>query len=140
MRVSDLGTVRTGGINSRSRPEMDNRRPCNVSRQPAGNILRVERAVLAMADSLRHVLPKVKLESVQSGRAGPPHPRHVRDAIDGGVLAVILLLFPPPARRYRRVPDPAGHDSRTFVGLHLFGDSLNLMSLGGLPWRWAHHR
>ena len=76
---------------------MESRRRLSTSpASPQGNILRVEGAVLAMVDSLRHVLPaRVKLESVyDQGELVRSSIANVRDAmLVGGVLAVIVLLL-----------------------------------------------
>jgi len=139
VRVSDLGTVRYGA-QDQFEIATGNGQPAaliNVSRQPAGNILRVEGAVMAMADSLRHVLPaKVKLESVyDQGELVRSSIANVRDAmLVGGVLAVIVLLLflhQPVVTVAAALTLPVTILG-TFAGLHLFGDSLNLMSLGGL--------
>ncbi len=139
MRVSDLGSVRYGAADQ-FEIATGNGEPAaliNVSRQPAGNILRVEGAVLAMVDSLRQVLPaKVKLESVYNqGQLVRSSIANVRDAmLVGGVLAVIVLLLflhQPVVTAAAALTLPLTILG-TFAGLHLFGDSLNLMSLGGL--------
>ncbi|HEU5153230.1 MAG TPA: efflux RND transporter permease subunit, partial [Gemmatimonadales bacterium] len=139
VRVSDLGTVRYGAEDQFLLATGDGQPAAliNVSRQPAGNILRVERAVIAMADSLRQVLPaNVKLESVYNqGELVRSSIGNVRDAmIVGGVLAVIVLLLflhQPVVTIAAALTLPLTILG-TFAGLRLFGDSLNLMSLGGL--------
>jgi len=139
VRVSDLGTVRYGA-EDQFLLATGNGQPAaliNVSRQPAGNILRVERAVLAMADSLRQILPaNVKLESVYNqGELVRSSIGNVRDAMTvGGILAVIVLLLflhQPVVTVAAALTLPLTILG-TFAGLRLFGDSLNLMSLGGL--------
>jgi CzcA family heavy metal efflux pump len=139
VRVSDLGTVRYGSEDQFLLATGDGQPAAliNVSRQPAGNILRVERAVIAMADSLRPVLPaNVKLESVYNqGELVRSSIGSVRDAmIVGGILAVIVLLLflhQPVVTIAAALTLPLTILG-TFAGLSLFGDSLNLMSLGGL--------
>lgn len=139
IRVADLGTVRYG-TEDQLEIATGNGQPAaliNVSRQPDGNTLRVERAVLAMADSMRHLLPAgVKLESVyDQGELVRSSIANVRDAmLVGGVLAVLVLLLflrQPAITAVAALTIPLTILG-TFGGLQLFGDSLNLMSLGGL--------
>jgi CzcA family heavy metal efflux pump len=139
VRVADLGSVRYG-VQDLFQLARGNGEPAallNVSRQPAGNMLRVERGVTEAVAAIRPLLPGgVKLMLVYNqaalvrGSIGS-----VRDAmVVGGVLAILVLflfLGRPAVALIAGVSIPltiAG----TFVGLALFGDSLNLMSLGGL--------
>ena len=139
VRVAELGTV-TYGAEDRFEIVAGNGQPAalvNVSRQPAGNMLAVERAVNAAIDTLRPQLPAgITVHSVYNQGA------LVRGALDsvrdamllGCVFAItVLLLFLGRVRitaiAATTIPlSIAG----TFAGLKLAGDSLNLMSLGGL--------
>ena len=139
IRVSDLGTVKYG-------PEdqflitAGNGEPAaliNVARQPNGNTLIVQKSVRAVVDSLQPVLPRgMKLEVVyDQGELVRESLASVRDAmLIGGLLAVaVLLVF---LGRFR-VTVAAGLAIPlalviTFLGMQLAGQSLNLMSLGGL--------
>ncbi len=139
VRVKDLGTVRYG-VEDLFQIATGNGQPAallNVSRQPNGNALAVERAVEATADSLRTLLPSgVRLESVYNlGQLIRDSMANVRDAIllGGGLAVLVLWLFLGRVgiTLIASLTLPltiAG----TFVGISLFGDTLNLMSLGGL--------
>jgi len=139
LRVRDLGTVRYG-TEDQFELASGNGQPAaliNVSRQPNGNMLSVERAVLATVDSLRPLLPAgVRLEPVYNlGALVRESIASVRDAmLIGGVLAVITLLVflgQVGMTAVAAVSLPLSLLG-AFAGLALFGDSLNLMSLGGL--------
>lgn len=139
VRVKDLGQV-TYGAQDQFEIATGNGKPAalvNVSRQPNGNMLRVERAVDATIDSIRPLLPAgVHLESVYD------QPRLVRDSIAsirdamliGGLLAVLVLwafLGRVKITLVAALTLPLAI-AGSFAGLAFFGDSLNLMSLGGL--------
>ena len=139
VRVADLGTVRYG---SEDRFDITTGNGVsaaliNVSRQPNGNMLTVERAVSAMIDSLRPSLPKsVHLESVYNQAALVRDSiANVRDAmLLGGLLAVVVLLLflgRLGITLIAAITLPLAI-AGTFAGLALFHDSLNLMSLCGL--------
>ncbi len=139
VRVGDLGTVEYGAedlfqiVSGNGRPAA----LVNVSRQPNGNTLDLQAAVRAALDSIRPQLPTgVRLEPVYDQAALVRESlRSVRDAmLLGGALAVaVLLLFLGELR----TTAAAGLSlpltvAITFLGIALAGDSLNLMSLGGL--------
>ena len=138
-RVRDLGTVRYG-TEDRFVLATGNGTPAaliSVARQPQGNTLLVEQSVQAAVDSIRPSLPAgMKLESVYNqGHLVREAVASVRDAmLIGGALAVLVLLVFLGRPRITAVAAAtlpltiAG----TFGGLALLGDSLNLMSLGGL--------
>ncbi len=109
----------------------------NVSRQPSGSILRVDAAVLASVDSIRAILPAgVRLDLVyDQGALVRDSIASVRDAIlVGGLLsALVLFLFlGRPALTLAAAATVPLTIAGTFGFLWLFGDSLNLMSLGGI--------
>jgi CzcA family heavy metal efflux pump len=139
VRVSDLGSVRYGAAD-RFDIVAGNGEPAalvNVSRQPNGSTLQVERAVQAAVDSIRSSLPAgVKLASVyDQAELVRGSIANVRDAmLVGGGLAVLVLLlflgqFGITAVAATTLPLAI---AGTFAGMTLFHDSLNLMSLGGL--------
>ena len=139
LRVADLGKVRYGAEDL-FQLARGNGKPAaliNVSRQPTGNTVRVERAVTEAVAAIRPLLPAgVKLELVYNqGALVRSSIASVRDAmVIGGILAMIVLfvfLGRPAIALIASLSIPltiAG----TFVGLALLGDSFNLMSLGGL--------
>jgi multidrug efflux pump subunit AcrB len=109
----------------------------NVSRQPTGSILRVDAAVLASVDSIRAGLPAgVRLDLVYDlGTLVRDSIASVRDAIlVGGLLsAIVLFLFlGRPALTLAAAGTVPLTIAGTFGLLYLAGDSLNLMSLGGI--------
>ena len=139
MRVADLGTV-SYGAQDLFQIVAGNGRPAalvNISRQPNGNTLRLQAAVRAALDSIRPLLPAgVRLESVYDQAAlVRDSMRSVRDAmLIGGALAVLVLLlflgeWRTTAAAALSLPLTV---AITLLGLALAGDSLNLMSLGGL--------
>ncbi|MEO8634574.1 MAG: efflux RND transporter permease subunit [Gemmatimonadales bacterium] len=139
LRVRELGSVRYG-TEDQFELASGNGEPAaliNVSRQPDGSMLSVESAVMATVDSLRPLLPAgIRLEPVYNlGALVRESIASVRDAmLIGGVLAIItLLLFLGQAgmTAVAAVSLPLSLLG-AFAGLALFGDSLNLMSLGGL--------
>ena len=139
VRVGELGTVRYGAADQ-FEIATGNGEPAallNVSRQPEGNTLKVERAVSATIDSLRPLLPAgVTLRSVYNqGELVRASIANVRDAmLVGGLLAVLLLLVflgRPGTTAIAALTLPITM-AGTIAGLKLVGDSLNLMSLGGL--------
>lgn len=139
MRVRDVAQVRYGAEDL-FQLAAGNGEPAaliNVSRQPSGSILHVEAAVLSTVDSLRTSLPAgVHLDAVYDlGALVRDSIASVRDAILlGGCLAVlVLLLF---LGRLRLTLAAAATlplaIAGSFAGMLLLGDSLNLMSLGGI--------
>lgn len=139
IRVADLGRVGYGAedlfqiVSGNGRPAA----LVNVARQPKGNTLRLQAAVRAAIDSIRPLLPSgVRFEPVyDQADLVRESMRGVRDAmLVGGVLAiVVLLLF---LGQWRTTVAAALSlpltVAITLFGLALAGDSLNLMSLGGL--------
>jgi CzcA family heavy metal efflux pump len=139
VRVADLGTVGYGAQDV-FQIVAGNGRPAalvNISRQPNGNTLRLQAAVRAAIDSIRPLLPAgVRLQSVYDQAAlVRDSMRSVRDAmLTGGALAVLVLLlflgeWRTTAAAALSLPLTV---AITLLGLALAGDSLNLMSLGGL--------
>jgi len=139
LRVGDLGRVHYG-VEDRFQLTTGDGAPAalvNVSRQPRGNILTVERAVQATVDSLRPLLPAgVRLESVYNqGALVRESIANVRDAmLLGGLLAVaVLFLFLGrlDLTVIAAITLPLAVIG-TFAALAALHDSINLMSLGGL--------
>ncbi|HTS87202.1 MAG TPA: efflux RND transporter permease subunit [Gemmatimonadales bacterium] len=139
LRVGDLGRVHYG-VEDRFQLTTGNGAPAaliNVSRQPQGSILRVEDAVQATVDSLRPELPAgVRLESVyDQGALVRESIATVRDAmVIGSVLAVaILFLFlgRVDLTLIAAITLPLAITG-SFAGMAAAGDSINLMSMGGL--------
>jgi CzcA family heavy metal efflux pump len=139
VRVADLGTV-SYGAEDLFQIVAGNGRPAalvNIARQPNGNTLRLQAAVRAAMDSLRPLLPaSVRLESVYDQAAlVRDSMKSVRDAmLLGGALAVLVLLlflgeWRTTAAAALTLPLTV---AITLLGVDLAGDSLNLMSLGGL--------
>jgi CzcA family heavy metal efflux pump len=139
VRVADLGSVGYGAQDL-FQIVAGNGRPAalvNISRQPNGNTLRLQAAVRAAMDSIRPLLPAgVRLQSVYDQAAlVRDSMRSVRDAmLIGGALAVLVLLlflgqWRTTAAAALSLPLTV---AITLLGLALAGDSLNLMSLGGL--------
>jgi CzcA family heavy metal efflux pump len=139
LRVSDLGTV-SYGMEDLFQVVAGNGRPAalvNVSRQPSGNTLSLQTAVRAAVDSIRPLLPAgVRLEAVYDQAALVRESvGSVRDAmLIGGALAVLVLLaflgeWRTTIAASLTLPLTV---IITLLGLALAGDSLNLMSLGGL--------
>ena len=139
VRVADLGTVGYGAQDL-FQIVAGNGRPAalvNISRQPNGNTLRLQAAVRAAMDSIRPLLPTgVRLESVYDQAAlVRDSMKSVRDAmLIGGALAVVVLFlflgeWRTTAAAALSLPLTV---AITLLGLALTGDSLNLMSLGGL--------
>jgi CzcA family heavy metal efflux pump len=139
LRVADLGTV-SYGAEDLFQIVAGNGRPAalvNIARQPNGNTLRLQAAVRATMDSIRPLLPAgVRLEAVYDQAALVRESMHsVRDAmLLGGALAVLVLLlflgeWRTTAAAALSLPLTV---AITLLGLALTGDSLNLMSLGGL--------
>lgn len=139
VRVRDLGTI-SFGPEDRFQITSGNGQPAalvNVARQPNGQTLVVQRAVEATVDTLRSRLPAgVKLEPVYDQAALVRDSlASVRDAmVVGGLLAVaILFLFLGQIRATiaAALTLPLAV-LITFFGMKVLGDTLNLMSLGGL--------
>jgi CzcA family heavy metal efflux pump len=139
VRVADLGSV-SYGAQDLFQIVAGNGRPAalvNIARQPNGNTLRLQAAVRAAMDSIRPLLPAgVRLESVYDQAAlVRDSMKSVRDAmLIGGALAVLVLLlflgeWRTTAAAALSLPLTV---AITLLGLALTGDSLNLMSLGGL--------
>ncbi len=137
--MADLGSVGYGAEDL-FQITAGNGRPAalvNISRQPNGNTLRLQSAVRATMDSIRSLLPAgVALQSVYDQAALVRESmKSVRDAmLIGGALAVlVLLLF---LGEWRTTSAAALSlpltVAITLLGVALAGDSLNLMSLGGL--------
>jgi CzcA family heavy metal efflux pump len=139
VRVADLGTVDYGAEDLFQIVTGDGKPAAlvNIARQPNGNTLRLQAAVRAAMDSIRPLLPAgVRLESVYDQAAlVRDSMKSVRDAmLLGGALAVlVLLLF---LGEWRTTTAAALSlpltVAITLLGLAIAGDSLNLMSLGGL--------
>lgn len=139
VRVGDLGTV-AYGVEDRFQLAAGNGQDAaliNVSRQPRGNTLAVERAVAAEVSALQRELPAgVHLQSVYNqGALVRDSIGGVRDAmLIGSALALVVLILFLGGLRSALV---AGLTvplalAGAFGGLGLAGDSINLMSLGGL--------
>jgi CzcA family heavy metal efflux pump len=139
LRVADLGSV-SYGAEDLFQIVAGNGRPAalvNVARQPNGNTLRLQAEASAAISAIRPLLPKsVRLEAVYDQAALVRDSiKSVRDAmLLGGALAVLVLLA--FLGRWRTTLAAAIvlplTVAITILGLALFGDSLNLMSLGGL--------
>jgi len=139
LRVADLGSV-SYGAEDLFQIVAGNGRPAalvNVARQPNGNTLTLQAAVRAAVDSIRPLLPAgVRLEAVYDQAALVRESvGSVRDAmLIGGALAVLVLLaflgeWRTTVAASLTLPLTV---LITLFGLALAGDSLNLMSLGGL--------
>jgi CzcA family heavy metal efflux pump len=139
VRVADLGTVGYGAEDL-FQIVAGNGKPAalvNIARQPNGNTLRLQGAVRAAMDSIRPLLPAgVRLESVYDQAAlVRDSMKSVRDAmLLGGALAVLVLLlflgeWRTTAAASLSLPLTV---AITLLGIAIAGDSLNLMSLGGL--------
>jgi len=139
IRVGDLGRV-AYGVEDRFNLAAGNGQPAaliNVSRQPRGNTLTVESAVEHEIAALQRELPAgVRLESVyDQGALVRESINGVRDAmLIGAALAMLILIVFLGGLRSALV---AGITiplalAGAFAGLGLAGDSINLMSLGGL--------
>ncbi|HEY8196825.1 MAG TPA: efflux RND transporter permease subunit [Gemmatimonadales bacterium] len=139
VRVGDLGTVRYAP-DDQFQIVTGNGRPAalvNISRQPNGSTLRVKAAVEATLDSIRPDLPAgVRLDPVyDQGELVSDSMRSVRDAmLIGGALAVVvlLLLLGRVRTTFAAALTLPITVAVTILGLYLAGDTLNLMSLGGL--------
>lgn len=139
LRVADLGVVRSGGAD-RFELVAGNGVPAaliNVSRQPGGSMLAVQQAVLASADSIGALLPQgVHLQVVYDQAAlVRASLLSVAEAmlIGAALSALVLWIF----LRHPGVALLAALSLPitvliTFGGMALTGESLNLMSLGGL--------
>jgi CzcA family heavy metal efflux pump len=139
VRVADLGSV-AYGAEDLFQIVAGNGRPAalvNILRQPSGNMLRLRSAAGATIDSIRPLLPAgVRLEPVyDQGALVRDSIASVRDAmLVGGALAVLVLLlflgeWRTTAAAALSLPLTV---AITLLGVALAGDSLNLMSLGGL--------
>ncbi len=139
VRVGDLGRVSYAPADQFQIVTGDGRPAAlvNVPRQPNGNTLRLKAAVEAAIDSIQPLLPAgVQLNSVYDQAALVSESmRSVRDAmLIGGALAVLVLFL--LLGRVRTTVAAALTlpitVAITLLGLWLAGDTLNLMSLGGL--------
>lgn len=139
VRVGDLGSVGYGAEDL-FQIVAGNGQPAalvNITRQPDGNMLRLQQSVHAVMDSIRPELPAgVRLQLVYDQAALVRESmKSVRDAILlGGALAVIVLLlflgeWRTTLAAALSLPLTV---AITLLGLAVAGDSLNLMSLGGL--------
>lgn len=139
VRVADLGSVGYGAEDL-FQIVAGNGQPAalvNIARQPDGNTLKLAGAVQGVMDSLRPLLPAgVRLQPVyDQATLVRDSMRSVRDAmLLGGALAVIVLLiflgeWRTTLAASLTLPLTV---AITLLGLALAGDSLNLMSLGGL--------
>jgi multidrug efflux pump subunit AcrB len=139
IRVGDLGTVRYAP-QDQFQIVTGNGRPAalvNVARQPNGSTLKVKAAVEAAIDSIRPLLPSgVRLEPVYDQAAlVSDSMRSVRDAmlIGGGLAVIVLFLLLGRIRTtFAAALTLPITVAITLLGLLVFGDTLNLMSLGGL--------
>jgi CzcA family heavy metal efflux pump len=109
----------------------------NVARQPNGSTLKVKAAVGAAIDSIRPLLPAgVRLNPVYDQAAlVSDSMRSVRDAmLIGGALAVLVLflLLGRIRTTFAAALTLPITVAITLLGLAIAGDTLNLMSLGGL--------
>jgi CzcA family heavy metal efflux pump len=139
VRVGDLGSVRYAPADQ-FQIVSGNGQPAtlvNVARQPNGSTLRVKDVVQAAIDSIRPLLPSgVRLEPVYDQAAlVSDSMRSVRDAmLIGGTLAVavLFLLLGRARTTFAAALTLPITVAITVLGLWLAGDTLNLMSLGGL--------
>jgi CzcA family heavy metal efflux pump len=139
VRVADLGSVGYGAQDL-FKIVAGNGRPAaivSIARQPNGHTLQLQAAVRAAMDSIRPLLPTaVRLEAVYDQAALVRESmRSVRDAmlLGGGLAVVILLLFLGEWRTTLAASLTLPLTvAIALLGLMLTGDSLNLMSLGGL--------
>jgi CzcA family heavy metal efflux pump len=139
VRVGDLGSVRYAPADQ-FQIVTGNGQPAalvNVARQPNGSTLRVKDAVQAVIDSIRPQLPGgVRLEPVYDQAAlVSDSMRSVRDAmVIGGALAVLVLflLLGRVRTTFAAALTLPITVAITLLGLWIAGDTLNLMSLGGL--------
>ncbi|MGB7213400.1 MAG: efflux RND transporter permease subunit [Gemmatimonadales bacterium] len=139
IRVGDLGTVRYGAEDQFQLITGDGQPAAliNIARQPNGNALRIDDEVRAALDSVRPLLPAgAELKQVYNqATLVRESMKSVRDAmLVGGALAVLILfLF---LGRWNTTFAAALSLPLavigTFAALSLTGQSLNLMSLGGL--------
>jgi len=139
LRVAHLGSV-SYGPEDLFQVVAGNGRPAalvNIARQPNGNTLRLQAAVRAALDSIRPLLPTgVHLESVYDQAALVRESmRSVRDAMLLGSALAVLVLFLVLGDWRTTVAAALSLPLTvciTLLGLAVTGDSLNLMSLGGL--------
>jgi CzcA family heavy metal efflux pump len=139
IRVGDLGTVEYAP-QDQFQIVTGNGRPAalvNVARQPNGSTLKVKAAVEAAIDSIRPLLPaSVRLEPVYDQAAlVSDSMRSVRDAmlIGGGLAVLVLFLLLGRIRTtFAAALTLPITVAITLLGLAIAGDTLNLMSLGGL--------
>jgi CzcA family heavy metal efflux pump len=139
IRLKDLGRVmighedRTKAIRSNGKDAV----ALTVFRRLGGNALAVSRELkTVLADAAKSVPPGVKIEPVyDQGLLVRTAIANVRDAIViGGVLSVVILLLFLKSLRATLIAALSIPLSLiiSFVFLYLTGDTLNLMSLGGL--------
>ena len=139
LRVSDLGTV-VAGVAPRTTLIRVDGRPgviLNVARRASGDILALDAAVNARIAELKTSLPPgIELKPVyQQAQFVADAVRGVRDAVLFGALfaVIVLALFLRDARATllaaASLPLTLG---ASLLVLRGFGETLNLMSLGGL--------
>jgi CzcA family heavy metal efflux pump len=139
IRIRDLGRVtishedRTKSIRANGSDAV----ALTVFRRLGGNALAVSRALeTVLADAARSAPTGVRIEPVyDQGLLVRTAIANVRDAIViGGLLSVVILLMFLKSLRATFIAALSIPLSLviTFVFLHLTGDTLNLMSLGGL--------
>src|SRR6195256_1780196 len=139
VRIGDIASVHSSVkpvytvVTSNGKPSV----LLNINRQPASNTVQVADAVHAEIDALRKTLPKGVIlqpfyDQSDLVRAAIGS---VRDAILIGLVlaAIILVLFLRDwgSSIVAGLVIPATV-AVTFIGLRLFGESFNLMTLGGL--------
>ncbi|MFI5453858.1 MAG: efflux RND transporter permease subunit [Isosphaerales bacterium] len=139
MRIRDLGRV-TIGHEDRTTAVRSNGKDAvalTVFRRLGGNALAVSSDLKAvLADATQSAPPGVRIEPVyDQGLLVRTAIANVRDAIViGGILSVVILFLFLKSIRATSIAALSIPLSLTisFVFLHLTGDTLNLMSLGGL--------
>jgi CzcA family heavy metal efflux pump len=139
IKVGDLGTVRYGAEDQFQLITGDGQPAAliNIARQPNGNALRIDDEVRAALDSVRPLLPAgAELKQVYNqATLVRESMKSVRDAmLVGGALAV-LILFLFLGRWNTTFAASLSLPLAvigTFAVMALAGQSLNLMSLGGL--------
>jgi CzcA family heavy metal efflux pump len=139
IRLHDLGRV-TIGHEDRTKAVRSNGKDAvalTVFRRLGGNALAVSRALeTVLADAAKSAPPGVRIEPVyDQGLLVRTAIANVRDAIMiGGLMSVAILLLFLKSIRATLIAALSIPLSLviSFVFLHLTGDTLNLMSLGGL--------
>jgi multidrug efflux pump subunit AcrB len=139
LRIADLGTVSRGIAPHTSLIRVDGKPGAilNIARRPSGDILALDEAVRARLEELKPSLPPgIVLKPVyQQAAFVADAVRGVRDAVLFGALfaVVVLALFLRDLRATLvaalSLPLTMG---ATLLVLRMLGQTLNLMSLGGL--------